>query len=129
MYGADRTDVSDYSTMLEVLTRNPGAWKNSGVRQDADLLLREYLDKLERPELKVKLKLMNDISRQYGYQAALSAMSQAVRNGNIHQSDAVVLAGRICGFGIDTPADKGPSLSVYDEAFLNTNTEQGGVPA
>lgn len=129
MYGTDRTDVSDYSTMLEVLTRNPGAWKNSGVRQDADTLLREYLDKLDRPELKVKLKLMNDISRQYGYQAALSAMSQAVRNGNIHQSDAVVLAGRICGFGIDTPADKGPSLSVYDEAFLNTNTAEGGVPA
>ena len=129
MYGTDRTDISDYSTMLEVLTRNPGAWKNSGVRQDTDATLRDYMDKLDRGELKTQLNLMNEISKQYGYRSALSAMSQAVRNGCIHHSDAVVLAGRISGYGIDTPSDAGPSLSVYDEAFLGKATVKGGVQA
>lgn len=129
MYGNDRTDVSDYSTMLEVLSRNPGAWMNSGVRQDADAILREYLDKLERSELKANLKIMNDISKQYGYHSALKAMTQAVRNGKVNRSDATVLAGRISGFGIDTPADSGPSLSVYDEAFLGNSTTKGGISA
>lgn len=32
-YGSDRTDTIDYSTTLYTLMRNPGAWMNSGIRQ------------------------------------------------------------------------------------------------
>ena len=129
MYGEDRTDISDPSTTLEVLCKNPGAWKNSGVRRDADAVLRDYLDKLERAELKTNLKLMNDISKQYGYHSALEAMSQAIRNNRIARSDAVILAERMKRFGIDTPPESGPSLSVYDEAFLNNTPTKGCVSA
>lgn len=118
MYGPDRTDVSDYRTMLEVLTKNPGAWENSGIRQDTDLLLREYLDKLQRSELKAKLRLMNDLTKQFDYETALESMALAVKNGNLNRSDTMILAGRISGYGIDTPPEEGPKLSAYDAAFL-----------
>ncbi|MEG1092907.1 MAG: IS21 family transposase, partial [Acinetobacter sp.] len=51
-YGDSRTDSSDYSTSLEVLSRHAGAWKNSGVRNDTPDLLREYLDSLPKADLK-----------------------------------------------------------------------------
>ena len=43
----------------------------------------------------------------------------ALKNGGINTSDATIIAQRITGYGIDTPPEEGPSLSVYDEAFLS----------
>ena len=37
---------------------------------------------------------------------------------NINICDASVLAARITGYGISTPPETGPSLEIYDEAFL-----------
>lgn len=121
-YGETRTDVNDYSTSLEILSRNVGAWKNSGLRMETPDLLRDYLDSLERTELKSRLRLLNELSRQYGYQSAVRAMNMALSNGNINISDATVLAARITGYGIDTPPESGPPLSAYDEAFLPCKT-------
>lgn len=125
-YGRDRTDQSDQSTALAVLSRNAGAWKNSGVRMDADGILREYLDHLSRPELRASLRLLHDLAEQYGYHAALSAMSMAAEHGSINRSDTAILAARITGYGIDTPPGPGPSLTVYDKAFLHTSQQTGG---
>jgi hypothetical protein len=36
----------------------------------------------------------------------------------------MVLAARITGYGIDTPPEPGPSLSVYDQAFLPPKEEE-----
>ena len=46
-YGKKRTDTVDYSTSLAVLSKNAGAWMNSGVRLGLPDALREYLDKQE----------------------------------------------------------------------------------
>lgn len=117
-YGNERTDVSDYSTTLEVLSRNAGSWSNSGVRKDMPDPLVKYLDGLDRQELKDKLRLLNDLNGEYGYQASIEAMGRALKNGNVNKSDATIIAQRIIGYGIDTPPESGPSLSVYDKAFL-----------
>lgn len=117
-YGNERTDVSDYSTTLEVLSRNAESWSNSGVRKDMPDPLVEYLDGLDRQELKDKLRLLNDLNGEYGYQASIEAMGRALKNGNVNKSDATIIAQRIIGYGIDTPPESGPSLSVYDKAFL-----------
>ena len=45
MYGDIRTDVIDYATTLAVLSRNAGAWQNSGLRKELPDPLREYLDR------------------------------------------------------------------------------------
>ena len=117
-YGDTRTDTSDYSTTLEVLSRNSGAWRNSGVRADASEILRDYLDSLPKPELKAGLRLLNEVAHEYGYEASLKAMEMAVKNGNVNKSDVTVLAARITGYGIETPPENGPNLSIYDELFI-----------
>lgn len=55
---------------------------------------------------------MNELTNQYGFQAAACA------RGNINICDASVLAAWITGYGISTPPETGPSLEIYDEAFL-----------
>ena len=53
---------------------------------------------------------MNELTNQYGFQAAASAMEMACARGNINICDASVLAARITGYGITTPPETGPSL-------------------
>lgn len=124
-YGDERTDTTDFSTTLEVLSNNVGAWFNSGIRQETPDLLRDYLDNLPKPELKNNLRLLNDLATRYGYHESIQAMALALHNGSINANDVTVLATRITGYGIDTPPEMGPPLSVYDHAFLPV-MEQGG---
>ena len=124
MYGGTRTDVSDYSTSLAMLLRNSGAWYNSGLRQQTPEALRSYMDNLPKEGRKDCLRIMNEITTQYGFQAAVNAMGMAMGRGEINLCDAAVFAARITGYGIDTPPEPGPSLSVYDEVFLS----KGGNP-
>lgn len=117
-YGEERTDITDYSTTLAVLMHRAGAYNNSGVRKDLPDPLREYLDNAPRLVLKDCLGLMHDLNRVYGYEPAINAMNLALRDGKISHSDAQVIAGRITGYGISTPAESGPDLKEYDKAFL-----------
>ena len=118
MFGEGRTDVSDYSTTLAVLMRNSGAWHESGLRRETPDALRTYMDSQPKEKLKDCLQIMNELTNQYGFQAAASAMELAASRGEVNICDASVLAARITGYGIDTPPNPGPSLNVYDEAFL-----------
>ena len=61
-YGEKRTDTLDYSTSLAVLSKNAGAWMNSGVRRDMPDALREYMDSQEKSILKSQLKLMSTLT-------------------------------------------------------------------
>ena len=51
-YGDVRTDTSDYSKSLAMLVKNVGAWHNSGVRNDAPAMLKEYMDSLPKDKLR-----------------------------------------------------------------------------
>ena len=118
IFGDGRTDSSDYSTTLAVLMKNAGAWENSGIRRETPDALRSYMDAQPKEKLKDCLMIMNELTDQYGFEAAASAMEIACCRGNINICDASVLAARITGYGIYTPPEAGPSLAVYDEAFL-----------
>lgn len=125
-YGDTRTDLCDYSTSLEMLSRNIGAWNNSGFRRDAPDLIRDYIDSLPRTGRRSSVRLLSGLSKQYGYPAAVRALELAIKGNSVNTSDAAVLAARIAGYGIDTPPEPGPSLDVYDAAFLplkNTGKE------
>ncbi len=117
-YGENRTDTVDSSTSLDMLAKNIGAWNNSGFRKDAPELIREYIDGQSRAEQKSSIRLLGDLSKQYGYETAIAALEMAIKNNSVHKSDAAILAARISGYGINTPPEPGPSLSVYDAAFL-----------
>lgn len=121
-FGEGRTDISDYSTTLAVLMKNAGAWGNSGLRRETPDTLRAYMDTQPKEKLKDCLRIMNELTNQYGFHAAASAMEMACARGNINICDASVLAARITGYGIYTPPEAGPSLEVYDKAFL----QEGG---
>lgn len=122
-YGDNRTDISDYSTTLAVLMKNSGAWGNSGLRRKTPDALRAYMDAQPKEKLKDCLRIMNELTNQYGFQAAASAMEMACTRGSINICDASVLAARITGYGIYTPPETGPSLAVYDDMFL----KEGGT--
>ena len=117
-YGDNRTDISDYSTTLAVLMKNSGAWGNSGLRRETPDALRAYMDAQPKEKLKDCLRIMNELTSQYGFQAAASAMEMACTRGSMNICDASVLAARITGYGIITPPETGPSLAVYDDMFL-----------
>ena len=76
------------------------------------------MDAQPKEKLKDCLRIMNELTGQYGFHAAASAMEMACARGNINICDTSVLAARITGYGICTPPEAGPSLAVYDEAFL-----------
>lgn len=122
-FGEGRTDISDHSTTLAVLMKNSGAWGNSGLRCEVSDTLRSYMDAQPKEKLKDCLRIMNELSGQYGFQAAASAMEMACARGTINICDASVPAARITGYGIHTPPETGPSLAEYDEAFL----KEGGT--
>ena len=117
-YGEKRTDTCDYSTSLEMLSKNIGAWENSGFRKDAPGLIRDYIDSQPRAGRKSSVSLLSDLTKQYGYQAALDAMELAIKGNSVNKSDTAILAARITGYGIDTPPESGPSLKIYDLTFL-----------
>ena len=128
-YGNGRTDLSDYSTSLEMLSRNIGAWDNSGFRKDAPELIREYIDSQSRVDRKASVRLLSDLTKQYGFPAAIGALELAIKGKNVNKSDAAILAARISGYGIDTPPEPGPSLDIYDRTFLPEKFDGKGVIA
>ena len=62
--------------------------------------------------------MLSSLSKQYGYEAAVNALELAIKGNSVNKSDTAILAARITGYGIDTPPEPGPSLVVYDQAFL-----------
>lgn len=122
-YGDERTDTRDYSTSLAMLAKNAGAWPNSGFRQEVPDLVRNYVDNLPKPDQKSTIQMLNDLSKQYGTKAAVEALKLAIEKDSVNKADATVLAARITGYGIDTPPEPGPSLAVYDQAFLPQSCE------
>ena len=128
-YGDTRTDISDYSTSLEMLSKNIGAWDNSGFRKDAPELIREYIDSQSRAGRKSCVRMLSDLTKQYGYQAALEALSLAISCNSVNKSNTAILAARIMGYGLDTPPEPGPSLAIYDKVFLPTKDNRKEVIA
>lgn len=117
-YGNIRTDLNDFRTSLEMLSKNIGAWENSGFRKDAPELIREYIDSQPRAGRRSCVSMLSRLTQQYGCQAALDALETAIRGNHVDKASTAVLAARIAGYGISTPPEPGPSLDVYDLAFL-----------
>ena len=128
-YGDTRTDICDYSTSLEMLAKNIGAWDNSGFRKDAPTQIREYIDGQPRVKRKSCVRMLSDLTKQYGYQAAVNALEMAIESNSVNKSDMAILAARITGYGIDTPPEPGPSLLIYDQTFLPSRDDRKGVTA
>jgi transposase len=113
-FGTQRSDHCDYRTSVAMLLKNPGAWKNSGVRESVPDSLRQVMDRQSREELRSTLKAMKQLTTTYSFEIALAALSEGIRINRNAFCDAAVLAARISSYGLDTPPDCGQDLSVYD---------------
>ncbi len=117
-YGKERTDSCDYSTSIDQLLKTSGAWYESGIRQEAPDMLRDYIDSLGRKERKNTLRILKELTESYDLHTSMEAMEMVLRDNHISLCDAAVAAARISGYGLDTPPVSGPSLEVYDEVFI-----------
>jgi hypothetical protein len=77
-----------------------------------------YIDAQAKEGRRDCLRIMNELAGQYGFTAAVEAMGMLAERGGMNMCDAAVLAARITGYGIDTPPEPGPPLTVYDQVFL-----------
>lgn len=120
-FGMDRTDTADWLTIVDQLIAKPAAWRNSQMRSHMSYEVRDYMDEQDKSGLRQALRLIKDLSGQYGLDVAITSMQEALvrrRTGAI-TINAAVIAARIAHYGLDTPGEPGPDLSPYD-ALLAT---------
>ena len=101
-----------------MLTRNAGAWRNSGIRELVTPALKEVMDSQPRDQLKATLRTMEQLSTTYSFETAIQALDAGIRINRTEFCDTAVLAARISEYGLDTAAVQGPDLKIYD-ALLN----------
>jgi transposase len=115
-FGTVRTDTVDWLTMLDSLIAKPGAWKNSAIRQHVSDHVCEYMDDQDRSGLRQSLRVLKELSGRYGFDIAVTSMTEAItrrRTEGISVNTAVIAA-RIAHYGLYTPGEPGPDMSVYD---------------
>jgi len=117
-YGKQRSDSLDYRTSLAMLTRNAGAWRNSGIRELVTPALKEAMDNQPRDQLKATLRTMEQLSTTYSFETAIQALDAGIQINRTEFCDTAVLAARISEYGLDSAAVEGPDLKIYD-ALLN----------
>jgi transposase len=118
-YGCRRSDTVDYRTSLAMLMRNAGAWRNSGIRELVSPELKEVMDNQSRDELKATLGTMHQLATTYSFETAIQALDAGIRVNRTRFCDTAVLAARIGEYGLDTAAEQGPDLKIYDSLLDN----------
>ncbi|MBU4491109.1 MAG: IS21 family transposase [Euryarchaeota archaeon] len=124
MYGNSRTDSIDWTTSASRLFKNPGAWKNSGMREIMPVDLRKSMDEMDMSGLKQALKIIRDLSGQYDYETVILAMTEAVNRDTLDGFSASVIAARIINTGLDVIPESGPDLTSYDCELINHGRTQ-----
>jgi len=127
-FGSDRTDTADWLTIVDQLITKPGAWRNSMMRSQMSYEVRDYMDEQDKSGLRQALRLIKDLSSQYGLDVAITSLQEVLvrRRTEGITVNAAMIAARIAHYGLDTPSEPGPDLSRYD-ALLATagGTEHG----
>jgi transposase len=126
-FGKERTDTTDWTTMLDQLIAKPGAWRNSIMREQVSYDLRDYLDDQDRSGTRQTLKILRDLSSQYDLDIAIAALQEAITRKRVQGIDvnSAVLAARIASYGLDTPGEPGPDLNGYDTLLPERKVADG----
>lgn len=118
MYGAKRTDTTDWSTSVARLIHNPGSWKNSGLRNELPNDLASSMDSMDKSGLREALRIMQRAERNFDFDTVIFAMVEATKCGSLNSFNVEAIASRILNCGLNCQPDSGPDLSSYDETFL-----------
>lgn len=124
MYGNSRTDSIDWNTSVSRLFKNPGAWKNSGIREAMPEELRKNMDGMNISGLKGALKILRDLSGRYDHETVLQAMTEAVNRKTVDEYSVSAIAARLLNTGLDIIPEAGPDLGSYDNELINRGGAQ-----
>lgn len=117
-YGSAPTDSSDPGSQLHLLCFKPGGWINSQVRASLSEDLRQYMDSLDKEELKEELRLMRDENARSGWQATLQAIELAHEaTKRVDRASVAVSAARIGSNTQSIVYDQPVDLREYDVVF------------
>lgn len=106
------------SSTLGLLCEKPGGWQNSSVRETFQDDLRAYIDEQSRQDKRETLKCLRDVSSQFGYEIALSALHIAYEEqGEINRSCVEVCAARAASGFASVTYDEQVDLGIYDVVF------------
>jgi hypothetical protein len=72
------------------------------------------MDHQPRDVLRSTLKTLHHLTVSYRFETAIEALEEGVRINRSGFCDAAILAARISEYGLDTPAEGGQDLAVYD---------------
>ncbi len=122
-FGAARSDDTDYRTTIARLVKTPGAWRNSGLRNQLCSPLKTSMDQLDRAGLREVLRTMSVLWEEYGYDTAIAALEEAASAGRLDRANTTVLAMRIATLGLDVELPDGPDLKHYDQLLLHSIAE------
>lgn len=95
VYGAGRSDSQDYRTTAHRVSQNPGAWRNSPLRDALPESVRGSLDAAIRADLQAAMKGLADCVDQWGFDHAVRALEEAVRLERTQYADIVATARRM----------------------------------
>lgn len=118
-YGNERTASVNIEALLLSLSRKPGSWPNSGIREMMDdCPFKQYLDDPDttRKAVAAALQMLQQLSQTYPFDVARMALDECLRKGReLRSENAVTVANRILTFDIGK-ADNvtGVDLGKYD---------------
>lgn len=95
VYGPGRSDSTDYRTTVHRVAQNPGAWRNSPLRESVPETVRVALDAAVRADLQPALHGLADCADRWGFDHAVRALEAAIGLGRTQYADIVALARRM----------------------------------
>ncbi len=94
VYGAERSDSTDYRTTVHRVAQRPGAWRNSPLRSGLPESIRIALDQVARADLHAALEGLAQCADRWGFDHAVRALEEAVVAGRIQTADIVAVGRR-----------------------------------
>lgn len=95
VYSVGRSDSTDYRTTAHRVSQNPGAWRNSALRQEMPGSVRDSLDVAARVDLQAALRGLADCADQWGFDHAIRALEEAVTVGRTAYADIITIGRRM----------------------------------
>ena len=130
-YGSERTSSQNIGSMLASLSRKPGSWGNSFIREEMlEGPLKSYLDSpaTTRRQTASTLELLEQLTRAYPYDVAQQALEECLKKGSdLRKEGAITVANRLMTFDLGK-ADNvtGVDLNKYNILLPRGGEESNG---
>lgn len=121
VYRPGRSDSTDYRTTVHRVAQNPGAWRNSALRQGVPEPVREALDTAARADLQAALRGLAHCTDQWGFEHAVRALEEAVARGRTAYADIVAL-GRLLALAPWPVPESTVDLRAFDQLLERRGT-------